>query len=145
MERHECTGPDCKFCRWRQAHPIELGWEKLLEGSETDGLSVDFEMSTQQTVDILADLDYEDFPSVDAAVDRLLAEIEAEADKIPSVPQGPSNRVYGSPKSDRAVRNAIATGIPAKTKQQTDWTLRVWEQWSTSRNTQLLLWKESYS
>ena len=48
--------------------------------------------------------------------------------KALSVPHGPSNRVYGSPKSDRAVRNAIATGIPAKTKQQTDWTLRVWEQ-----------------
>ena len=71
--------------RWRQAHPIELRWEKLLEcPSETDtDLSVDFALSTQQTFDFVADLDFDDFTSVDATVEGLLAEAEARADVQP--------------------------------------------------------------
>ena len=158
---HECAGTGCGFCRWRQAHPIELGWEKLLEcPSETDTDLSDFALSTQQTFDFVADLDFDDFTSIDATVEGLLAEAEAEADvqppsksttpplPLPSVSQsrsGPSNRRYGSPKSDKAVSEVIATGIPAKTRQQTDWTVRVWEQWSTSRNEQLLPGEKPFS
>ncbi len=34
-----------------------------------------------------------------------------------------SGHVYGSPKSEKAVSTAIASGIPVKTKLQTDWTV----------------------
>ena len=82
---HECTGTGCGFCRWRQAHPTELGWEKLLEcPSETDtDLSVDFALSTQQTFDFVADLDFDDFTSVDGTIEGLLAEAKAKADVQP--------------------------------------------------------------
>ena len=69
---NECAGTGCGFCRWRQAHPIELGWEKLLEcPNETDTDS-----------DFVADLDFDDF-SVDATVEGLLAEAKAKADVQP--------------------------------------------------------------
>ena len=35
---HECAGTGCGFCRWRQAHPIELGWEKTGVDATVEGL-----------------------------------------------------------------------------------------------------------
>ncbi len=57
--RHECTGADCEVCHWRQRHPIELGWEKLL-GCEADDLTANFALSTQQSTDFVDGFD--DFP-----------------------------------------------------------------------------------
>ena len=39
----------------------------------------------------------------------------------------------------------IASGIPQKTKMQTDWTVRVWEQWAKSRNSRLLPGEKPFS
>ncbi len=47
-------------------------------------------------------------------------------------------RVYGSPKNEKAVQERIASGVPPKTKYQTDWTIRVWEDWAESRSQRLL-------
>ena len=49
-----------------------------------------------------------------------------------------SGRSYGLPKSEKAVNTAIASAVPIKTKQQTEWSIRVWEQWARSRNGRLL-------
>ena len=77
---HKCTSPSCMFCQWRQDHPIEFGWEKLLECDETDtDLSVGLPLSTQQMFDFVADVDYNHFPSIDATVECILAEAEAES------------------------------------------------------------------
>ena len=219
---HKCTGTDCEFCQWRLLHPIELGWEKLWD-ADCD-LTPNFILSTQQTADFLVDKDFDtfnDFPDIDASVEKVLSEaeaagpvsvrtssapastnpplqtnlvlstqqiadflvhtdfnrfndfldIDATVEKVlveaevagpvsmysPSAPvstnpplptmptsaacaacreaciQGTSaTRVYGSPKSDKAVARAIASGIPQKTKMQTDWTVTVWEQYCPS-------------
>ena len=60
---------------------MNWGGRRLLEcPSDTDtDLSVDFALCTQQTFDFVADLDFDDFTSVDATVEGLLAEAEAEA------------------------------------------------------------------
>ncbi len=147
--RHECTGAECEFCQWRQRHPNELGREKLL-GCEADDLTTNFALSTQQMVDFVDR--FHDFPAMDASVEKLLGEAE-EAGSVPTtvvqsltlcmnlpplaavpcpivsckadVQPSTSGRVYGSPKSEKAVSRAITSGIPVKTKLQTDWTVRV--------------------
>ena len=40
---HECAGTGCGFCRWRQAHPIELGWEKTSVDVTVEGLLAEAE------------------------------------------------------------------------------------------------------
>ena len=69
---HHCNGPDYSFCSWRKDNPIELGWERLLDDSESNNggtrlCGVDLtclqlenpysELSTQQTDEFLAQLD----------------------------------------------------------------------------------------
>ena len=207
---HKCTGTDCEFCQWRLSHPIELGWEKLWDAN--CDLTANFALSTQQTADFLVDKDFDtfnDFPDINATVEKVLSEAEAAGPvsvRTPSAPAStntplPTNlvlstqqiadflvhtdfdrfndfpdidatiekvlveaevagpvsvcspsapastnpplptmltsaacaasreacvqgtsaaRVYGSPKSDKAVARAIASGIPQKTKMQTD-------------------------
>ena len=118
---------------------------------------------------------FNDFPDIDATVEKVLAEAEvagpvslcppsppASTVTNPSSPTMPTSaacaasreacvqgtsaaRVYGSPKSDKAVARAIASGIPQKTKMQTDWTVRVWEQWAKSRNSRLLPGEKPFS
>ena len=112
MEQHGCTGTDCAFCLWRQAYPIEHGWESLLVpqcATETDNFSLDFALSAQQTFDFVADLNIDDFPTVDATVQQVLAEAEVDTPKdalpspSPTFKVGASNHIYDLPKSDRAV------------------------------------------
>jgi len=56
-----------------------------------------------------------------------------------------ADHVYGSPKSDKDVARVIASGIPQKTKLQTDWTVRVWEEWAKSLNSRLLPGEKPFS
>ena len=72
---HKCTGTDCEFCQWRLSHPIELGREKLWD-ADCDLTA----LSTQQTADFLVDKDFgtfNDFPDIDATVEKVLSEAEA--------------------------------------------------------------------
>ena len=72
---HKCTGTDCEFCQWRLSHPIELGREKLWDAN--CDLTA---LSTQQTADFLVDKDFgtfNDFPDMDATVEKVLSEAEA--------------------------------------------------------------------
>ncbi len=111
--------------------------------------------STQQSSDFVDGFD--DFPVMDASVEQLLGEAKV-AGSVPTTvvqsstlcsnppplvpvpcPTVSSGHVYGSPKSEKAVSRAIASGIPVKTKLQTNWTVRtVWEQWARNRNSRLL-------
>ena len=47
--------------------------------------------------------------------------VVSQAGTVPST----SGRFYGSPKSEKAVNTAIAGAVPVKTKQQTNWSVRV--------------------
>ena len=139
------------------SHPIELGWEKLQDAN--CDLTANFALSTQQTADFLVDMDFDtfnDFPDINATVEKVLVGAEAAgpvsvcspsdpASTNPPLPTVPTSaactrsreacvqhtsadcvHVYGLPKRDKAVAGVIASGIPQKTKLQTDWTVRVW-------------------
>jgi len=56
-----------------------------------------------------------------------------------------ADHVYGSPKSDKDVARITVSGIPQKTNLQTDWTVRVWEEWAKSRNSRLLPGEKPFS
>ena len=126
---HKYTGTDCDFCQWRLSH--ELGWEKLWDAN--CDLTANFALSTQQTADFLVDKNFDtfnDFPDIDATVEKVLVEAEvagpvsmcspsAPASTNPPLPTMPTSAcaasqeacvqgtsatcVYGSPKSDKAV------------------------------------------
>ena len=99
--------------------------------------------------------EFGDFPAIDADVEKLLADAERSfctiveptvvvsqaAGTVPST----SGRSYGSPKSENAVNTAIVGAVPVKTKQQTDWSVRVWEKWARSRNDWLLPREQQFS
>ena len=89
---HKCTGTDCEFCQWRLSHPIELGWEKLWD-ADCD-LTADFALSTQQTADFLVDKDFDtfnDFPDIDATVEKVLSEAEAAGPVSVRTPSAPAS------------------------------------------------------
>ena len=56
-----------------------------------------------------------------------------------------ANRVYASPKGRAAVQSARAVSIPTKTRDQTEWAVRVWKEWALARNTRLLSDEEPFS
>ena len=136
-------------------------------------LPINLVLSTQQIAYFVVHTDFDDFPDINATVEKLPVEAKvagpvsvcspsAPASMNPPLPTMPTSaacaasrkaciqgtsaaRVYGSPKSDKAVARAIASGIPQKTKMQTDWTVRVWEQWAKSQNSRLLPAEKPFS
>ena len=75
---------------------------------------------------------FDDFPAIDANVEKLLADAErsfcsivkptavvSQAGTVPST----SGHSYDSPKSEKAVNTAIAGAAPVKTEQKTNWSL----------------------
>ena len=56
-----------------------------------------------------------------------------------------ANRVYASPKGKAAVQSARDASIPTKTKEQTEWAVKVWKEWALARNTRLLPDEEPFS
>ena len=46
--------------------------------------------------------------------------------KPPSLASTSTTRVYSSPKGNEAVNAAKASSIPVKTRDQADWSVRVW-------------------
>ena len=99
---HDCRGPDCSFCNWRKDTPIELGWERLLEDSESNNggtrlCGVDLTcsqlenhhcvLSTQQTADFLAQfVDDDSFPKIDTNFEEILSQYDSFASPTPSLP-----------------------------------------------------------
>ena len=172
---HKCTGPSCTFCAWRRENPIELGWERLLEPEEAcaDGSTlcgVDLTSSqmsdpslvlcTKRTTDFLANFDDESyFPQLDAEFEQVLTQVETCASQsvytantmctssvtMASTTVTSANRVYASPKGKAAVQSARAASIPTKTREQTEWAVRVWQEWALARNTRLLSDEEPFS
>jgi hypothetical protein len=160
---HSCSGPSCTFCAWRRENPIELGWERLLEPEEACSsgstlCGVDLTSSqmldpsgilcTQQTTDFLANFDDEGyFPQLDAEFEQVLTQVETSASQSvtactssvtvasTTVTTASSKRVYASPKGRSAVQSARAASIPVKTRDQTEWSVRMWKEWALARNT----------
>ena len=56
-----------------------------------------------------------------------------------------ANRVYASPKGKAAVQSARDASIPTKTKEQTEWAVKVWKEWALASNTRLLSDEEPFS
>ena len=56
-----------------------------------------------------------------------------------------TKRVYASPKGREAVKSARAASIPTKTREQTEWAVRVWKEWALARNTRLLSDEQPFS
>ena len=56
-----------------------------------------------------------------------------------------TNRVYASPKGKVTVQSARDASIPTKTKEQTEWAVKVWKEWALARNTRLLSDEEPFS
>ena len=123
-----------------------MGCESNIDVEKTD-LTTNFALCTQQTTNFVQTLDeFGDFPAIDADIEKCLADTvssfveptvvasQAEASTVSST----SGRSSVSPKSEKAVNTAIASAVSVKTKQQTEWSVRVWEQWARSRNGWLL-------
>ena len=56
-----------------------------------------------------------------------------------------ANCVYASPKGKAAVQSARGASIPTKTKEQTEWAVKVWKEWALASNTRLLSDEEPFS
>ena len=167
---YDCRGPDCSFCNWRKDNPIELGWERLLEDSESNNggtplCGVDLTcsqlenphsvLSTQQTADFIAQFDDDDsFPKIDTNFENILSQYDLFAGATLSLPAATTivstavttivssanlsqvcaspvktvsacKCIYSSPKGNEAVNKVRVSSIPIKTRDQTDWTVRV--------------------
>ena len=146
---HECTGEGCSFCNWRKENPIELGWEPLME-KELYGVKLTSsqvadphkELSTQQTSDFLANFDDDDdnFPAYDAEFEQILTQVEQQ-----STTTQVAVRRFASPKGKSAIKAAKHSSIPVKTRDQTNWSVKVWEEWAQNRNTNLLPGEKPFS
>ena len=54
-------------------------------------------------------------------------------------------RAYASPKGKATVQSARVASTPTKTKEQTEWAVKVWKEWALSRNTRFLSDKQPFS
>ena len=146
------TGPNCTFCTWRRENPIELGWERLLEPEEacstgstlcrvdltsSQMLDPSCELSTQQVTGFLANFDDKNyFPHFSAEFEQVLMQVETSTSQyvttsttctaLVTMTSTSANRVYASPKGKAAVQSARGASIPTKTKEQTEWAVKVW-------------------
>ena len=124
-------------------------------------LDPSFDLSTQQTADFLANFsDKLYFPKLDAKFEQILTQAEtcispkpdfccssvtaSTMCTLPSVTMTSTStfkRVYASPKG----REAVQSASPTKTKEQTEWAVKVWKEWAIVRNTRLLSNEHSFS
>ena len=106
-------------------------------------------LRTQQT-DFLVNFNNERyFPQLDAEFQQVSTQVETSASQsiaasvtCTSTTVTSANRVYASPKGKAAVQSDRATNIPTKTREQTEWAVRVWQEQALARNTRLLLDEE---
>ena len=117
---HRCSGTSCSFCAWRRNNPLELGWERLLDDSESGArlCGVDLssyqlenpytEISTQQTADFLATFDDDSsFSTIDPELEQVLSQYDSSAASNP--PSVPSATVVVS----TAVTTVVSTASQA--------------------------------
>ena len=131
---YKCLGLGCDFCKWREQNPIDLGWEHLFEDSPASA-SMD---------------DWLEQNSVSAELDKILSQYDPQEEIVKKVVSATvevsaTKCVYGSPKSSKKVDAAISSRVPPKTKKQTAWCNKVWEDWATTRNNNLLDGEEPFS
>ena len=143
---------------------MKLEWDRLLEPEEacSSGSTIcggdltssqisnhSLVLRTQQT-DFWANFNNERyFPQLDAEFRQVSTQVETSASQsvtasvtCTSTTVTSANRVYASPKGKAAVQSARATNIPTKTREQTEWAVRVWQEQALARNTRLLLDEE---
>ena len=53
-------------------------------------------------------------------------------------PSSSTKQVYGSPKLQKDIKEMMECGVPEKTCNQTKWAVKVWTEWTASRNKKLL-------
>ena len=53
-------------------------------------------------------------------------------------PSSTTEQLYGSPKLQKDIERSIECGVQEKTHNQTKWAIKVWTEWATSRNRNLL-------
>ena len=119
------------------------------------------ELSTQQVTGFLANFNNENyFPHFDAEFEQVLTHVEKSTSQYvtasstcsasvtmayTTVTSTSANRVYASPKGKAAVQSARGASIPTKTKEQTEWAVKVWKEWALASNTRLLSNEEPFS
>ena len=115
----------------------------------------------KQTTDFLANFNDENyFPHFDADFEQVLTQVETSTSQYvtastmctasvtmasTTVTSTSANRVYASPKGKAAVQSARDASIPTKTKEQTEWAVKVWREWALGRDTRLLFDEEPFS
>ena len=119
------------------------------------------ELSTQQVTGFLANFDGEKyFPHFNAEFEQVLTQVEKSTSQYvtastmcmasvimasTTVTSTSANCVYASPKGKAAVQSARDASISTKTKEQTEWAVKVWKEWALARNTRLLSDKKPFS
>lgn len=157
---HSCTGLDCSFCEWRKNKPTELGWEKLFDDEPVSSSTIcgveltasqvadpTAALSTQQTSDKLSHLEFNDqyFRDIDQEFKQILSKSNSQVvngeDTGVCLHQPESvvpKRKFSSPKGKDAVRAARDSSVPTKTKDATNWAIRLWTSRAITRNQKLL-------
>ena len=86
------------------------------------------------------------FPQFDAEFQQVSTHVETSASQsvtasvtCTSTTVTSAKCVYAFPRGKAAVQSARATNIPTKTREQTEWAVRVWQEQALARNTRLLL------
>ena len=145
---HRCEGENCSFCEWRAQNPIDIGWERLFEDNPKDNSSDNSNAATcteanEESVFIVNE-------EVITIMDSIVEEHECNSKAYNVVTESSDiepherlsstteRRVYGSPKSQKDIKRSMESGVPEKTRSQTNWAIKVWTEWATSRNRNLL-------
>ena len=95
------------------------------------------ELSTQQTMDYLNHLDCDSFP-----LPPLLMMVVTVSQSVTRLSTVTNSKVvarkYTSPKSEAYVHSIRESSVPIKTRNNTSWAVKVWTDWASARNKNLL-------
>ena len=95
----------------------------------------------QQTYDFFDDDDC--FQKLDSEFEQILSQVDGSVTTTVSASStnttatfstATASCIYKSPKGEKAVEAVRASSVARKTKEQTDWAVRIWTDWATTRN-----------
>ena len=87
---------------------------------------------SQQTTDFLAQYDADHackFPIFDTQIDNQKVRVSEPSPHLANTTKC-STCVNSSPKGTKAVEKAMLNSIPQKTREQTNWVVKLWSEWA---------------
>ena len=137
---HHCEGESCSFCEWRAQNPIDIGWERLFEDNDNAATCAENEESmfiVDEELITVMDSIVEEHECKNKAC-NVVTESSYSGKEPHERPCSSTEQVYGSPKSQKDIKRSMEFRVPEKTRNQTNWAIKVWSEWAISRNRNLL-------